>query len=85
MITLLVENKAPTLSVTTPNPMPVLYTLGGATPVSTITVVSSDSPIPYTISFGGLLAPQLTANEQLTGIAFSFGTNIGITYNPLLF
>ena len=84
-ITLLVANKAPTLSVTSANPMPVLYTLGGATPVSTITVVSTDSPIPYTISFGGLLAPQLTANEQLTGIAFSFGTNIAITYNPVLF
>jgi len=84
-ISLLVANKAPTLSITTPNPMPVLYTLGGPIPVSTITVVSSDSPIPYTISFGGLLAPQLTANEQLTGIAFSFGSNIGITYNPLLF
>jgi large repetitive protein len=84
-ITLLVANKAPTLSVTSANPMPVLYTLGGATPVSTITVVSTDSPIPYTISFGGLLAPQLTANEQLTGIAFGFGTNIGITYNPVLF
>jgi uncharacterized protein (TIGR03437 family) len=84
-ITLLVANKAPTLSVTSANPMPVLYTLGGATPVSTITIVSTDSPIPYTISFGGLLAPTLTANEQLTGIAFSFGTNIAITYNPVLF
>jgi hypothetical protein len=82
-----VANKAPTLSVTSANPMPVLYTLGGATPVSTITIASSDSPIPYTISFGGLLAPTLASglNEQLTGIAYSFGTNIAITYNPLLF
>ena len=86
-ITLLVANKAPTLSITSANPMPVLYTLGGATPVSTITIASSDSPIPYTISFGGLLAPTLAAglNEQLTGIAYSFGTNIAITYNPVLF
>ena len=87
VITLLVANKAPTLSVTSANPMPVLYTLGGATPISTITIASSDSPIPYTISFGGLLAPTLASglNEQLTGIAYSFGTNIAITYNPLLF
>jgi uncharacterized protein (TIGR03437 family) len=87
VITLLVANKAPTLSITSANPMPVLYTLGGPTPVSTITIASSDSPIPYTISFGGLLAPTLAAglNEQLTGIAYSFGTNIAISYNPLLF
>ncbi len=86
-ITLLVQNKAPTLSVTSANPLPVLYTLGGATPVSTISVVSSDSPIPYTISFGGVLAPTLAAglNQQLTGIAYSFGTNISVTYNPALF
>jgi uncharacterized protein (TIGR03437 family) len=87
VITLLVANKAPTLSVTSANPMPVLYTLGGNTPVSTITIASSDSPIPYTISFGGLLAPTLAPglNEQLTGIAYSFGSNIAITYNPVLF
>jgi uncharacterized protein (TIGR03437 family) len=86
-ITLLVQNKAPTLSVTSANPLPVLYTLGGATPISTITVVSTDSPIPYTISFGGVLAPTLAAglNQQLTGIAYSFGSNIYITYNPVLF
>ena len=84
-ITLLVANKASTLSVTTPNPMPVLYTLGGNTPVSTITLVSTDSPLPYSLTFGGLLAPTLTSGEQTTGIAYSFGTSINITYNPLLF
>jgi uncharacterized protein (TIGR03437 family) len=84
-ITLLVANKPPKLQVTSANPMPVAYTLGGSIPVTTITVTSTDSPIPYTISLGGALAPQLTANEQLTGIAYSFGSNINVTYNPLLF
>ena len=84
-INLLVTNKVPKLSVTSANPIAVAYTLGGATPVTTITVASSDSPIPYTITLGGPLAPQLAAGEQLTGIAYSFGSNININYNPLIF
>ncbi len=84
-ITLLVTNSAPKLLITTPNPMPVTYTLGGTTPVSTITVASNDSPIPYTITFGGVLAPMLAAGEQASGIAYSFGSNITIDYNPALF
>jgi hypothetical protein len=85
VITLLVTNKPPKLSVTSANPMAVPYTLGGPAPVTTITLVSSDSPIPYSITFGGALAPQLAAGEQLTGIAYSFGSGITIVYNSLLF
>lgn len=85
VINLLVTNAAPKLSVTSANPQPVTYTLGGSTPITAITVASSDSPIPYTMSFAGPLAPMLTAGEQLTGIAYSFGTTINVTYNPLLF
>ncbi len=85
VINLLVTNAAPKLSVTSPNPQPVSYTLGGATPITTITVASSDSPIPYSMSFAGPLAPMLTAGEEATGIAYSFGSNINITYSPLLF
>lgn len=84
-INLLVTNKPAKLSITSANPMPVAYTLGGTTPVSTIIVASSDSPIPYTITLGGPLAPQLTAGEQLTGIAYSFGTSVNIAYNSLIF
>jgi uncharacterized protein (TIGR03437 family) len=84
-INLLVTNKAPKLSVTSANPMPVNYTLGGSSPVTTISVASSDSPIPYSITLAGPLAPQLAPGEQATGIAYSFGTNISIVYNPLLF
>jgi uncharacterized protein (TIGR03437 family) len=85
LINLLVTNSAPKLSVTSLNPQPVAYTLGGSTPITSITVASNDAPIPYTISFAGPLAPMLTAGEQLTGIAYSFGSNINVTYNPLLF
>jgi len=84
-ITLLVTNSAPKLLITTANPMPVTFTLGGSTPVSTISIASSDSPIPYTISMGGALAPMLAAGEQSSGIAYSFGSNITINYNPVLF
>ncbi|MGA2714617.1 MAG: hypothetical protein ABSG41_16060 [Bryobacteraceae bacterium] len=85
LVDLLVTNAAPKLSVTSANPQPVAYTLGGTTPVTTITIASNDAPIPYTISFAGPLAPMLTAGEQLTGIAYSFGSNIAVTYSPLLF
>jgi hypothetical protein len=85
-ISLLVTNKPPKLSVITANPMAVTYTLGSAsTPVSTITVASSDSPIPYTVTLGGALQPTLAAGQQLTGIAYSFGSTLTINYNASVF
>ena len=84
-ITLLVTNATPKLVITSANPMPVTYIIGGTTPVTTITVASTDSPIPYSISLAGALAPTLAVGEQATGIAYSFGSNVAINYNPLLF
>jgi uncharacterized protein (TIGR03437 family) len=82
-ITLLVTNKAPSLSVNSTN-ISLNWTLGTAPPTTTITATSSDSPIPYTITTGGTLAPIVSAND-LSGLAYSFGSSIPITFNPLTF
>lgn len=84
-VTALITNKPAKLVITSANPMAVTYNLGGATPVTTITVASTDSPIPFSITTAGVLAPQLTAGEQSTGIAYSFGSQVSFTYNPALF
>ena len=52
-----------------------------ATPV--VTAVSSDSPISYTITTGGSLAPIVAAN-QLSGLAYGFGTQIPVNFDPTI-
>ncbi len=83
-ISLFVTNKAPKLSISSANPVPITWTLGSPAPTTTITAISSDSPIPYTITTGGTLAPIVSAAEQ-SGLAYSFGTNIGVTFNPQVY
>jgi len=78
-VQLFVTNSAPKLTITSANPLAITWVQGGAPPTGTITALSSDSPIPYTTSVGGALAPIVT---EPTGLAYSFGTNIGITFNP---
>lgn len=82
-ITLLVNNKTPKLSVNALS-VPVSWTIGSATPTVNITAYSSDSPIAYTITTGGTLAPIVPASE-LAGLAYSFGAKIPVTFNPLVF
>jgi len=82
-VTLLVTNKAPKLSVNSTS-LPLSWTLGNAAPTATITASSNDSPIQYTITTGGTLAPIVSSAQQ-AGLAYSFGTQIGITFNPLIF
>jgi uncharacterized protein (TIGR03437 family) len=93
--TLLVTNKPATLSVS-PSTITIPWTLGSLTPPSaTLTATSSDSPIAFSIVTGGTLLPivnpagpdqeaNLSINQR-TGLAYSFGTNIPITFNPSLF
>ncbi len=82
-ITLLVTNKAPKLSVNSTS-LPISWVIGTAPPTPTITVLSSDSPIQYSITTGGTLAPIVSA-AQTSGLAYSFGTQVGVTFNPLIF
>jgi uncharacterized protein (TIGR03437 family) len=82
-ITLLVTNKPPKLSVNSAT-IPISWTIGSAIPTTTIVVSSSDSPIAYTITTGGTLAPSVAADET-SGLAYSFGTEVPVTFNPTVF
>jgi uncharacterized protein (TIGR03437 family) len=49
-------------------------------PSLSITLSSSDSPIPYSIAFGGALAPYATTTADQKGFAYNFGTPIPISF-----
>lgn len=83
-ISLLITNKAATLSVLGPTTQNLSWTLGTSIPTASITLVSTDSPIAYTAVSGGTLDPIIPANEQ-SGLAYNFGTTIGMTFSPLPF
>jgi uncharacterized protein (TIGR03437 family) len=83
-ISLLVTNQAPKLSLVEGNTRNISWTLGQALPTPTITAVSSDSPISYSLTTGGTLAP-IVATAQQQGLAYNFGTQIGVTFDPLIF
>src|ERR1019366_3343720 len=53
-----------------------------ALPPPVITAQSTDTPIAYSLTTGGTLAPIVS---QSSGLAYSFGTQIGVTFNPLIF
>jgi uncharacterized protein (TIGR03437 family) len=83
-ISLLITNTPPTLSVSGSTAQNLSWTLGTPIPATSITLMSSDSPIAYTTATGGTLAPIIQTAQQ-SGLAYSFGTQIGITFNSLLF
>ena len=83
-VSLQVTNKAPKLSVAEGPTRNINWTIGTPIPTAFVTAVSTDSPIPYTVTTGGTLAP-VVASAQLSGLAYSFGTPIGVSFNPLIF
>jgi hypothetical protein len=83
-VTLQVNNTAPKLSVSATS-VPLNWTLGAAIPTYTVTATSTDSPIQYAITSGGTLAPSLVNSTQQSGLAYSFGTQIPVTFNPAAF
>ncbi len=83
-VTLLVTNKAASLSVAEGTTRNLNWVQGTAVPSPFITAVSSDSPIPYTVTSGGTLAPIVSASQK-SGLAYSFGTQIAVTFDPTLF
>ena len=83
-ISLLITNKAPTLSVSGSTTQNLFWTLGAPLPAPSITLMSSDSPISYTAVGGGILSPIIPASQQ-SGLAYSFGTEINMTFSPLVF
>jgi Putative Ig domain len=83
-VSLSVNNPAPKLTVSEGTTRTINWVVGQALPTMLITAVSSDSPIPYTLVTGGKLAP-IVAASQLSGLAYSFGTPIPVTFDQLLF
>ena len=83
-VSLLITNTAPKLSVAEGTTRNISWTIGNALPTPVITATSSDTPIPYTVTAGGTLAPIIPTNQQ-SGLAYSFGTPINVSFNSLLF
>jgi hypothetical protein len=80
---LLITNPAPKLTVTQGATPP--WTMGQPLPVTSITLTSSDSPIAYTLTAGGPLAPTPVSSAEASGLAYSWGTQIPIQFNSLVF
>jgi len=83
-VTLAVNNPAPRLTVSEGTTRNIDWTVGSPLPTMLITAVSSDSPIPYSVTTSGNLAPIVAANQQ-SGLAYSFGSPIPVTFDPLVF
>jgi uncharacterized protein (TIGR03437 family) len=87
-VTLVVSNPAPTVTVTETNTQTINWTQGSAYPTRTLTLVSSNDPINFTV------APSVTAPSspaawlkvnKTSGIAYSWGTPIAVTFTQAVF
>ena len=83
-VSLAVNNPPPQLSVKEGSTRNLSWTVGQALPTLLVTAVSSDSPIPFTLTTSGNLAPIVQASQQ-SGLAYGFGTQIPVTFDPLVF
>lgn len=83
-ISMLVTNPAAHLSTAEGTSRPLTWTIGSPIPSPFITLVSTDSPIPYSITTAGSAAPIIGASLQ-KGLAYSFGSAIPVTFDPLVF
>lgn len=80
-ISILITNTAPKLTVSEGITRNIPWTIGTASPTPVVTAVSTDSPISYTVTTGGTLAPVVSA-AQSSGLAYSFGTKINVSFDP---
>jgi len=79
-----VNNAAAKLTVSEGQTRQYNWTVGDPLQSYYVTLVSSGSAIPYSITTGGPLAPIV--NPKLaSGIAYSFGTPIPVTFSPDVF
>ena len=83
-ITLLVSNAASSLTIAGLRVQDIFWTVGQAVPSAIITAVSSDLPIPFTVTIGGSLGLQVPANLQ-SGQAYSYGTLIPVSFSQAVF
>ena len=80
----LITNGSPKLRVSEGTQRNLTWTVGTPLPTPSVTLVSTDSPISYSIVSGGTLAPVVPA-ALTKGLAYSFGTVIPVTFDPLIF
>jgi hypothetical protein len=83
-VSLLITNSSPKLSVSPSNTVAFNWTMGQSVPTSIITLFSTDSPIAYSLVGSGPLAPSVSSTLS-TGLAYSFGTEIPVSFNSSAF
>ncbi len=84
-ITLLISNTASTLSIGGSGAVQnMVWNVGDPIPSAVITLVSSDAPVSYSLVSGGVLKAKFSNGEQ-EGLAYSFGTQIPVTFDPAVF
>jgi uncharacterized protein (TIGR03437 family) len=82
---LTVLNTAPSLSVAEGVVRSLSWNIGQPLPTATITAVSSGAPIPYNVTISAGSPDAGATATPAAGLAYSFGTPIAITFNPLDF
>jgi uncharacterized protein (TIGR03437 family) len=83
-ISLLVKSPAATLSFAEGNVRNLTWVQGQGLPTATITAVSSGSPIQFSTTASGAIAPIISTSEQ-SGLAYNFGTEIPVSFPNLPF
>jgi uncharacterized protein (TIGR03437 family) len=81
---MLITNPAPKLTVSGGTTQSLSWTIGQVIPTGYLTLISSDSPVPYSLTTGGPLAPTISAGLS-SGLAYSFGTQIPVTFSTAIF
>jgi uncharacterized protein (TIGR03437 family) len=87
-VTIQVNNTAATLAIMQTATQTVNWVLGSALPTFQVTPFSSDAPIAYTVTSSGVgagLADLSPIPSSWTGLAYSFGSPITVTFPPAVF
>jgi uncharacterized protein (TIGR03437 family) len=80
-VNLVIDNPASKLTVVGGTSQNLTWIQGQSIPTANITAVSSDAPISFTISTSGVVSQP----SQTSGVAYSFGTVIPVSFNVLSF
>ena len=86
-VSLVVSNPAPTLTISQGSSVSINWTPGTAYPTSTLTAVSSDQPIAFTVSTAVTApsTPNWIKTNRSSGVAYSFGTPIVVSFVQSVF
>jgi uncharacterized protein (TIGR03437 family) len=83
-VSVVVNNPSATLSFAEGNVRNLTWVQGQGIPTAIITAISSNSPIQYSTTSSGAIAPIIAATET-SGLAYNFGTEIPVTFPNLPF